>query len=75
MNRTGDGRPLNHAHLARAAISESGRQAAAALKDPDAADADLSALAAVASAGVAIADALLAIHATLTRLTTHPLDT
>lgn len=55
-------RPLNHAHLARAAITSAREDIQVATLHPGSSDADVRALCAVASAGIAIANALLLIR-------------
>lgn len=55
-------RPLNHAHLARAAITSAREDIQVATMHPDSSDSDVRAICAVASSGVAIANALLLIR-------------
>jgi len=70
---------VNNAYLARTALSTAIKRADQATADPAAPDADITAITGVVHAGVAIANAMLAINTTLARLgqqaATVPLDT
>lgn len=67
-------RPLNHPYLARVAISDARDHLTLATKHPDDPDADVTAIAAVAASGIAIANALLAVNETLQAMRREPTD-